>query len=155
MKFIETTTLDWYDNVLKSFCTDDDGVIYYCWLLALNHVTNDKIYLCAELKYLKGGSLLKQMIKSGIFKSGEPMDEDAWDELSLLISLKPKNETFLIKTKNLLTDEIQLLKYRDNCRCHKKIIWADIQVLWETRERQDNWMVYDEYADVLNISAHQ
>ncbi len=135
MQFIEELTIDWYDNILKSFCRDINNITYYCCVLALNSKTNEKIYLCIDVKYLKGCNVLKEIIDQNSFKEN-------WDRLSDLIVVKKKNETFLIKAKNLRVDQIHLIKYKDNCKWSKKIIWGEYPIVLEKAAKIDNWWSY-------------
>jgi hypothetical protein len=135
MKFSKTITIDWYDNVLKAFCIADDHTIYYCCLLAMDKTTNEKIYLCAEIKYLKGKDKLIQIIENDSFK-------ERWDELSKLTSLKPKNKTYLVKAKDLLTEDVELLDHKQNHRVPKSITWGDYPYVLDKAQNIDNWWSY-------------
>lgn len=135
MKFTEEITVDWYDNILKSFCTDETGIIYYCCLLALNRITNEKVYLCVDIKYLKGYSALEEIIKTKSFREN-------WNKLPTLIDIKNKNEVYLIKAKDLRTDQIRWIPYKSNFIWPKKVVWGEYPELLAMSEKIDNWWKY-------------
>ena len=132
MKFIQEITIDWYDNILKSFCKDGDNKTYYCCILAINEISDEKIYLCIEIKYLKGYNKLKDFIDENSFASH-------WNELSNLIDVKKINYTYLVKANNLRTDEIKLVKYKANYEWPKEIIWGEYPQVLDAAAIIENW----------------
>jgi hypothetical protein len=135
MKFIENHIIDWYDNILKAFAKSDNGATYYCCLLAFNPETENKVYLCIDVKFLKGSEQLSQIIDAGSFK-------EFYHKLSGMIRTKRKNNCYLIKTKELFNSEVQLINYRSNLSWPKRILWGEYPYLLEDAEKIDNWWFY-------------
>jgi hypothetical protein len=135
MKFINEITIDWYDNILKSFCTDGNNNIYYCCVLAIDEVTNQKVYLCVNLKYLKGYVELKPIIKEKSFKLN-------WNKLPSLIELNKENESYLIKTNDLRGDKMKFTKYKKNVDLPSNIIWGEYPEFLEEAGKIDDWWRY-------------
>jgi hypothetical protein len=135
MKFINEITIDWYDNILKSFCKGADNITYYCCILALDHITDQKVYLCVNIKYLLGSKELKEIIQSNSFKEN-------WERLPMLIDLSDDNETYLIKSKDLRTDEIELLKYKNNFNFSQDILFGEYPEVLDQAAKIDNWWSY-------------
>jgi len=132
MKFDEVVTIDWYDNILKSFCFDDSNAVYYCCILALNAQTDEKIYFCVDIKYIAGQSELIDIIKSDSFKEN-------WNRMPKLVRLKKVNQAYLIKARNLRTDQVDLVRYKDNVKLSKKILWGEYPDVLEDTGEIDNW----------------
>lgn len=134
MKFKKEIIIDWYDNIIQSFRTDDNDITYYCCLLAINNLTNDKIYLNVDIAYLKGCDDLVQIINSNSFK------ED-WHKLHALISIKERNKSRLIKTKDLRSDIniTQIINYKENYEWPDDVIWGEYPESLSEAEKIENW----------------
>ncbi|MEB0262202.1 MULTISPECIES: hypothetical protein [unclassified Mucilaginibacter] len=135
MKFVDTITIDWYDNVLKCFCKDVNGTTYYCSVIALDKNGDQKIYLCVDIEYLKGHEELKSIIKMGSFKEN-------WNLLSKLIRLKKINTIYLLKAKNIVTADIQLIPYKNNGSVPVKVFFGEYPYDLEEAGKMENWWSY-------------
>ena|ERR1700749_4591953 len=134
MKFIEVEIIEWYDDIIRSFCKTENNNIYYCSILARNTDTDEKVYLCVDIKYLSGYSKLKEILK---YKSVAKH----WNELFDLIHLKVHNETYIIKTKNI-KDDIHLMKYKQNFQWPNDIISGEYPLILEKAKHIEDWMAY-------------
>ncbi|MEZ2338117.1 hypothetical protein AB6735_20880 [Mucilaginibacter sp. RCC_168] len=133
MRFVSELTIDWYDNILKSFCTNDDNEIFYCCIVALDPTNDEKIYLCTDIKYLKGYKELIGIIETDSFKEN-------WNRLSKLLKLNRVNKTYLIRTKNLRGDQNKIIPYKVNYSCPKKILWGEeLPEILDFATGIDNW----------------
>ncbi|MGN8072817.1 hypothetical protein [Mucilaginibacter sp. 22184] len=131
MIFSEIQIIEWYDDIIKAFCINDDTV-YYCTILALDPNTEDKVYLFLNIKYLRGHDKLRNIIETNTIK-------ESWAELSNLIQLNKKNETFIAKARDLQVDQVQLSKYKINYNWPKSIIWGEFPQLLLESKKIDNW----------------
>nr|WP_067062730.1 hypothetical protein [Mucilaginibacter sp. L294] len=135
MKFINIITIDWYDNVIKSLCKDDNGITYYCSIVAMDANTNQKIYLCVNIEYLKGYDELKIIIQNDSFKEN-------WGQLSKLIKLKKNNETYLLKANDIIRDEVNLISYKNDMVLPAKVLWGEYPDNLEQAAKIEDWWIY-------------
>ncbi|WP_183560719.1 hypothetical protein [Mucilaginibacter sp. SP1R1] len=135
MKFINELTIDWYDNILKAFCKADNDVIYYCCLLALDKITDQKIYLCVEIKYLMGYQELLRILEKNSFK-------EHWHELRYLIKIKNQNQSYLIRAKDLRIDEVKLIDYKTNYGWPEEILFGEYPEVLDVAAEVDQWWKY-------------
>ncbi|MBD1364236.1 hypothetical protein IDJ77_10490 [Mucilaginibacter sp. ZT4R22] len=137
MAFKEVITIDWYDGIIVAFCKADSGEIFYCSLVGgddLIHPRN-KIYLCINLRNLKGYEALLEIIAAYSFKEN-------WNKLSKLIVLKNSyEECYLAKTRDL-SAAVEFIRYKDNFRWPKKVLWGEFPDNVEAADKLDDWLKY-------------
>lgn len=136
MDFKEVIILDWYDNIITAFCKNESNVIYYCNLLAMDYKTNDKIYVCIDLKYFTKSELIKRIISNSTFIENEDVLEMALNMVNI------KNESFLIKTDNLKAKDLRVVKYENDFNWNHNFFSIDYPCILDISSKIDNWWKY-------------
>lgn len=137
MVFKEVITIDWYDNIISAFAKADDGEMFYCTLLGGDekYKWHKKVYLCINIRYFKGYKSLLEIIAAGSYKEN-------WNKLGKLIVLKDSyKECYLAKTTDLLISA-EFVRYTDNYRWPRPVLWSEFPVNVEAADLLDNWLKY-------------
>jgi hypothetical protein len=134
MKFDEIIIIDWYDNIINAFCKNTDDT-YYCSLLALDMISDEKIYVCISIKFFKHYKEISEIIKSNNLK-------DNWERFYNILNLvNPKNQSYLIKTKDLKGNSFEVVKYKDNFNWDA-VLFDDYPEVLDKTSSKDNWWQY-------------
>ncbi|MFA6249789.1 MAG: hypothetical protein WC615_22840 [Mucilaginibacter sp.] len=97
--------------------------------------TDQKIYLCINIEYLRGCEELKVIIENDSFKEN-------WDQLSKLIKLKKINEIYLLKAKDIGRDEVKLISYKNDIALPAKVLWGEYPDNLEQAAKIEDWWIY-------------
>lgn len=76
MKFKEIVIYNWYDNIISAFYKTDEGIIYYCNLVAMDNNQVEKIYTCIELKYFVQVDVLLRVIENSVYLENEDIQSN-------------------------------------------------------------------------------
>jgi hypothetical protein len=136
MKFKEVIIYNWYDNVITAFCKTDENIIYYCSLVAIDSQQVEKIYICIELKYFLQADIILRIIKDNTYLENEDVLQKA------LNIVRPSNESFLIKTDNLLTSNLKIVKYKSNFNWNHNFFNIDYPTGLEISAKLADWWGY-------------
>lgn len=136
MKFQEVIILDWYDYIITAFCKDEKNITYICNLLAIDHIKGDKIYVCIELKYFVQSDLILSIIKRNKCLEQEEVLQKALNMVTL------NNESFLIKTDDLKSNSLIVIKYKNNFNWNHDFLSTDYPNSLEKSEQLDDWWKY-------------
>ena len=136
MKFKEVVIYNWYDNVISAFCKTDKNVIYYCNLIAMDDQQVEKIYICIELKYFVQADTISSIIENNTYLEND-------DVLHKVLNIvRPSNESFLIKTDNLQTSNLKILKYKSDFNWNHNFFSIDYPTGLEIAAKLDDWWGY-------------
>jgi hypothetical protein len=136
MKFKEVVIYNWYDNVISAFCKTDENVIYYCNLIAMDDQQVEKIYICIELKYFVQADTISSIIENNTYLENE-------DVLHKVLNIvRPSNESFLIKTDNLQTSNLKIVKYKSDFNWNHNFFSIDYPTSLEIAAKLDYWWGY-------------
>lgn len=136
MKFKEVVIYNWYDNVISAFCKTDENVIYYCNLIAMDDQQVEKIYICIELKYFVQADTISSIIENNTYLENE-------DVLHKVLNIvQPSNESFLIKTDNLQTSNLKIVKYKSDFNWNYNFFSIDYPTGLEIAAKLDYWWGY-------------
>jgi phosphoenolpyruvate carboxylase len=136
MKFKEVIIYNWYDNVISGFCKTDKNIIYYCHLVAMDDQQVEKIYICIELKYFVQADIILRIIKDNTYLENERVLHKA------LNIIRPSNENLLIKTDNLQTNNMKIVKYKSDFNWNHNFFSIDYPTGLEISAKLDDWWGY-------------
>ncbi|PYF74069.1 hypothetical protein [Pedobacter nutrimenti] len=136
MKFKEVLTLDWYDDIITAFCKSSEDLIYYCNLLAMDKEKGDKIYVCMELKYFVQSTTLNRLIETNSFLNNEDILLKALNMITLT------NESFLIKTSDLRSNNLKVIQYKRDFNWNHNFFSIDYPDALKISAQLDNWWAY-------------
>lgn len=137
MKFAELIIYEWYDNIISAFCTSYSGNLYYCNLLAQDEEGVDKIYVCIELKHFEQSDVIEGIIDRQSYQQDELLLQQA------LNSVKPQNESLLIKARHLGTDSLETISYtKDFNWNHNFFSTGDYPNTLDVAAKLDDWWSY-------------
>ena len=136
MKFREIVIYNWYDNIISAFCTTNENIIFYCNLLVGDDHLREKIYVCIELKYFVQGDLIFSIIKNSSYHTNKEVLQKVLNNISL------RNESFLIKTDNLQTGDLKIMKYKSDFNWNHNFFSIDYPIGLGVSAKLDNWWGY-------------
>lgn len=136
MKFKEVVIYNWYDNIISAFCKTDENVIYYCNLIAMDDQQVERIYICIELKYFVQSDTISSIIENNTYLENEDVLH------KVLNTVRPSNERFLIKTDNLQTSNLQIVKYKSDFNWNHNFFSIDYPIGLEIAAKLDDWWGY-------------
>ncbi|NRF39333.1 hypothetical protein [Pedobacter foliorum] len=136
MKFKEVVIYNWYDNIVSAFCRNDNSKIYYCNLLAMDDDEVEKIYMCIELKYFVEADIILNIIENNTYLENEEVLQRA------LNLVRPNSESFLIKTDNLQTSNLKVVKYKSDFNWNHNFFSIDYPSGLKISEGLDDWWRY-------------
>ncbi|HWW43378.1 hypothetical protein [Pedobacter sp.] len=134
--FKEIIIYNWYDNIISAFCKSDGGEIYYCNLVAMGDDQAEKIYACIELKYFVRADIILNIIENNTYLENEEVLHEA------LNRVRPNNESFLIKTDNLQTSNLKIVKYKNDFNWNHNFFSIDYPTGLEISAKLDDWGRY-------------
>lgn len=134
-EFKDVIILDWYDNIVNSFCINKEDIIFYCNLLAIDEM-DTKIYVCIELKYFSSQKDILKIIQSNSFLKHEKRLRRLLNEISQI------NRSLLIKTKDLKGSQMETLIYKSNFNWNRDLFFIDYQETLIKSEKIDDWWAY-------------
>lgn len=136
MKFKEVIIYNWYDNIISAFCKTDEGLVYYCNLVAMDNDQVEKIYTCIELKYFVQADILLRVIENNTYLGNEDILHQA------LNKVRVSNESFLIKTDNLQESNLKIVKYKRDFNWNRNFFSIDYPAGLEISANLDDWWGY-------------
>lgn len=134
--FNEIIIYNWYDNIISAFCKSDEDKIYYCNLVAMDDDQGEKIYVCIELKYLVQADIILSIIENNTYLENEDVLDKA------LNSVRAINDSFLIKTDNLQTGNLKIVKYKSDFNWNHNFFSIDYPAGLEISAKLDDWWKY-------------
>lgn len=136
MVFEKVIIVEWYDNIIKAFCFENGAKVFFYTLIALDTITDEKIYLGVDVDSYCDSAVIKAFLETDTLK------ENYKKLPRLLNNVSNETDYMVIKTMDLKTETGDPIIYKSSQIAKHKIVFSSYPEVLEKAALLDDWWVY-------------